>query len=324
MHFDLTDLRLFVHVAEAASITHGAQRANLSLAAASERIRGMEEAIGVALLHRQPRGVSPTPAGRTLVHHARTVLRQLDHLRSDLSTHADGIRAEVRLWSNTAALTEFLPEALAAFLAVHPRVDIALEEQLSHEIVRAVAVGATDIGIVADAVDVSGLETFPFRDDRLVLVVRQGHRLTARAAIPFRRALDHGFVGLSRGSALQDYLDRHAAQAGQIVDFRVRVRSFDAICRIVEQGVGIGVVPETAARRCAGSMAISAVPLSDAWALRQLVLCVRRYADLPLPARALVDHLRAPAAGDREPLPDAVTAPGSRAADGAADNREAE
>lgn len=296
MPYDVTDLRLFVHVVEAASITHGAQRANLSLAAASERIRGLEIRLGVSLLDRSPRGVSPTAAGRALLYHARLVLRQLEHLHGEMTAFAKGVRAQVRLLSNTAALSEFLPEALAAFLAAHPTVDIDLEERLSHEIVRAVADGATDIGIVADSVDLGVLQTFAFRSDRLLLMVPVGHRLADRAEIAFVDVAGESFVGLGRGSALQDYLSRHAAQAGRPLEFRVRVRSFDAIGRIVEQGVGIGVVPETAARRCTASMAIRSVPLSDWWAVRQLILCVRRYGDLTAHARALVDHLRAPAA----------------------------
>src|SRR5690349_1558900 len=206
MRFDLTDLRLFLHVAEAASITHGADRAGLALASASARIRGMEDALGVALLERGRRGVRPTPAGRALLRHARLVLRQIEHMRGELSEYARGLRGRVRLLSNTAALTEFLPEALAAWLAAHPNVDIELEERLSDEIVPAVAEGLADAGIVADAVDLAGLETFPFRADQLVLVMPRDHSLARRRTIAFAEILDRDFVGLAPGSALQDYL----------------------------------------------------------------------------------------------------------------------
>jgi DNA-binding transcriptional LysR family regulator len=70
------------------------------------------------------------------------------------------------------------------------------------------------------------------------------------------------------------------------------VRSFDAICRMVETGIGVGIVPEAAALRCAASMNLVMVPLSDAWALRQLALCVRDIDALPQPARQLVDVLK--------------------------------
>ena len=76
MHFDFVDLNLFRHVIEAGSITHGAERAHLAVAAASTRIRRLEEALGAALLTRGRQGVTPTPAGRTLLVHARTMLAQ--------------------------------------------------------------------------------------------------------------------------------------------------------------------------------------------------------------------------------------------------------
>jgi DNA-binding transcriptional LysR family regulator len=293
MRFDLTDLRLFLNTAEAASITHGAARTNLALASASARIRGMEALLGTPLLERQRRGVRPTPAGRALVLHARIVLQQLDRMRGDLGAYGRGLKARLRLLANTAGLSEFLPEALAAYLAAHPNVDIDLEERPSAEIVPAVAEGLADLGIVADAVEMGELETFPFRSDQLVLIAPRGHRLAKHRTLAFREALDHDFVGLGAGSALQEYLGEHAARAGHPLKLRVRVGSFDAIARMVEQGVGLGVISETAARRCAKSMALAVVRLSDVWALRQLTICVRRFNTLSPQAQQLVVHLRA-------------------------------
>src|SRR5215469_16613663 len=206
MRFDLSDLRLFLHVVEAGSITHGAERAHLALAAASTRIRNMEAALGTALLHRERQGVKPTLAGRTLVHHARILLQQAQRMQGELAQYAEGIKGQVRLMSNTNALTEFLPEPLSDFLASHPQVSIDLEERLSDEIVAAVAEGTADVGIVAGTVELAGLETLPFRSDRFVLVVAPTHPLAAVERILFAEALDCDFVGLDRSSALQRFL----------------------------------------------------------------------------------------------------------------------
>ncbi|HUN47030.1 MAG TPA: LysR substrate-binding domain-containing protein [Stellaceae bacterium] len=292
MHFDLTDLRLFVQVAEAASITHGASRAHMALASASARIRGMEEALGVPLLERGRRGVALTPAGRALLHHARLVLQQMERLRGELGDYAQGLRGHVRLLSNTAALSEFLPEALAAFLVAHPNIDVDLEERPSDEIADALREGVADAGIVSDAVDLAGLETARFRTDRLVLVVPSGHPLARRRQLAFRDVVGRDFVGLSPGSALQDYLARHAQRLGRRLKLRVRLRGFDAVCRMVAEGVGLAIIPETAARRCQEAMAIGTVRLGDPWALRQLTLCTRSLAELPVHARQLIEHLR--------------------------------
>ncbi|HEV3396066.1 MAG TPA: LysR family transcriptional regulator [Xanthobacteraceae bacterium] len=292
MRFDLVDLDLFRHVVEAGSITHGAERAHLALGAASTRIRHMEEAFGAALLVRGRQGVAPTQAGRTLLQHARTILRQTARLREDLGAYAGGFAGHVRMLSNTNALTEFLPEALSSFLSAHPHVSVDLEERLSDEIVGLIAEGVGDIGIVAATVDPSTLETYPFRNDRFVLVVGRDHALAARARIAFAEVLDHDFVGLDRASALQRFLADKAARAGRPLRLRVQLRSFDAVCRLVECNVGIGIVPETTARRVASMMAIVPVALTDAWAARALTICVRRLKELPPYARDLVAHLR--------------------------------
>jgi len=295
MRFDLTDLTLFVHVVEAGSITHGAERMHLAIAAASTRIRNMEATLGTPLLRRERQGVHPTEAGRTLLHHAQVLLRQAERMRGDLAEYADGLRGQVRLMSNTNALTEFLPEALSAFLAAHPQVNIDLEERLSDEIVAAVADGAADIGIVASTVEVADLEVLPFRVDRFVLVVATSHPLSTAERIAFAEVLDFDYVGLDRASALQRFLSEKAERIGRRLRLRVQLRSFDAVCRLVECNVGIGIVPDTTAQRLAKTMSIHRIALTDDWAVRRLTICVRRQTDLPVYARELVRHLVEPA-----------------------------
>ena len=290
MRFDLTDLSLFRHVVEAGSITGGAGRAHLALAAASTRIRNMEETLGAALLVRGRQGVTPTQAGRTLLAHARAILRQAERLREDLGAYSGGLAGQIRVLSNTNALTEFLPEALSAFLATHPNVSVDLEERLSDEIVGLIAEGVGDLGIVAATVDASALETYPYRKDRFVLVVARNHPFATRAKISFAEVLGHDFVGLDRASALQRFLAEKAARIGQPLRLRVQLRSFDAVCRLVECNVGIGIVPQTTARRMASS--IVAVALTDPWAVRELTICIRKLKELPPYARQLVEHLR--------------------------------
>ncbi len=293
MQFDLVDLSLFRHIVEAGSITKGALRAHLALAAASTRVRNMEESLGAKLLVRNRTGVATTPAGRSLLQHARTVLSQTERLREDLAAFAGGSGGEIRILSNTNALTEFLPEALGTFLAAHPQISIDLEERLSDEIVGLVAEDSAEIGIVAGTVDTAGLETYPFRSDRFVVVTGQGHPLSGRrGAIAFAEVLGFDLVGLDRASALQRFLADKAARAGRPLRLRVQLRSFDAVCRMVEAGVGIGIVPETTARLAQRTSALAIVALEDPWAVRDLTICVRRYRDLAPAAAMLVDLLR--------------------------------
>jgi DNA-binding transcriptional LysR family regulator len=302
MRFDLVDLQLFLHVAEAASITHGAQRSNMALASASERIRKMEGLAGTTLLERGRRGVILTPAGRALAYHAGVVLHQIEHMKAELSEYAGGIKGRVRMQANASALSEFLPEALNQFLASHPGIDIDLEESSSYAIVRSLAEGFAEIGIVADIVDFGDLEAYPFATDRLVLVSPRDHPVADQRRLSFRSLLDYEFVGLTATNALQQHLGQHALQAGKALKLRVRLSSLEAACRMVGKGVGLAIIPEMAARRCRRSTAIQISRLADPWASRGLHVCVRRSDKLPPPAHLLFDHLRSHGQGRHQSL----------------------
>lgn len=295
MRFDLIDLRLFLNVHEAGSITAGAAACHMTLASASERIRGMEQALGVPLLLRRRQGVDVTPAGRTLVRHARQVLQQMACLHDELGEFGAGLKTHIRLYCNTSALSEHVPGMLAGFLAEHPGVSVELEESSSDEIVDAIRNDMCDIGIVSDAADLEGLESFVFRDDPLALVVAQGDALAGRKQIAFADAAGRAFVGLSADSALETLLARQARRLGKSLNYRVRLRSFESVCRMVGWGIGVAVVPRAVAIRCARSAKIRPLALSDAWASRQLRVCVRQLAALPAPARQLVQTLLASA-----------------------------
>lgn len=297
MRYDFTDLRLFVHIAESGSITAGARLAHLALPSASARMRSLEQALGVPLLRRGRRGAEPTEAGLALLRHARLIGRQADELRADLAQFAGGLKGQIRLLCNTSAMTEFLPEALAAFLARHPQLGVDLEERLSSDIVQAITEGAADIGIIADAVDHAALHTLPFRDDRLVLVMAAHHALArqlgARRSVAFAEALDHDFIGLAGDSALQQYAADKAARLGRRLHCKIRLRSFEAVCRMCASGAGVALLPETAARRSAAEPGLLVVTLDDDWAVRKLLVCVRDLATLPAHARELVAALTA-------------------------------
>lgn len=296
MRFDLIDLKLFVHIAESGSITAGAKLAHLSLPSASARIQGMEEGLNLALLERGRRGAEPTEAGRALLHHARAIARQLDDMRADLGRFGAGLKRQVRLLCNTSAMTEFLPEALAGFLAGHPQLGIDLEERLSRDIVQAVTDGAADIGIVTDAVDSAALQTLPFRDDPLVLVMARKHplaqRVGKRRGMLFADALDQDFIGLAGDSALQRYAAEQASRLGRAMHCKIRLRSFEAVCRMVASGAGVAIMPETAARRGDCVEDLRVVALNDDWADRKLLICMRDHAALPVHVRELVAALR--------------------------------
>ena len=291
MHFDLVDLKLFLNVATTKSLTRGAERTHLSLPAASARIRNLEDNIGSKLLYRHSQGVTLTPPGDTFLHHARLVLQQTDMLRGEMQEYARGVKGHVRVHANTSAISEFLPDVLRRYLGTHPDINVDLQEHLSPDIVRAVLDGNTDIGIVAGSVYTEGLEVLPYFKDRLVLATSLAHPLAGMEAVAFDQVLEYDFVALPPASAIHIFLERAAAGLHKRVRMRVQVGNFESVCRMIEADVGIGILPESSARRHARQMAIRIVPLADAWSSRDLQICVRSMDLLPPFSRELVEMM---------------------------------
>ncbi|MGI8464000.1 LysR family transcriptional regulator [Pectobacterium punjabense] len=281
MRFDLTDLRLFLNIQKAGSITGGAAASCLTVQAASERVRGMEEELGVALLLRSKAGVSLTDAGFSLAHHAHIILRQVEHMRSELHQYGRGLRGHIPLLCNSAALNEYLPALLGRYLVVCPQISVAVDEKLSRDIVDAIRNQTADLGIVADSVALDGLETRPFRRDELVVVVPKNSAWTGKKRLSLYDIADAEFIGLSEGAALQEHIDEHARKLGKRLNYRVRLASFDAVTQVIHSGIGIGILPRHAAQRMMERLEIHTIPLSDEWATRNLVICVRQFSALP-------------------------------------------
>ncbi|MDZ7863803.1 LysR substrate-binding domain-containing protein [Acidovorax sp.] len=292
MNYDLIDLRLFVAIAEERNLTRGAARACLAPSSASHRLRRLEDALHTTLFERQTRGVQLTRAGEALLRNARQVLASLEQMHANLSPFATGIRGHVSLWANTHATHTFLPDDLAGFLRQHPQVSVTLEERTSAEIVVAVASGEIEVGVLADSGHSAGVALAPYRQDRLVLIVPQGHALSGLAQLGFAEVLDYAFVMLHAGSAIHTFTMNAAAALGRHLDVRIQVRSFEAVCRMVGAGVGIGLVPRSAVKLAGLADPPVVVAMDEPWAQRDLQICVRKGVELSGFASALVEHLR--------------------------------
>ncbi len=288
MHYDLPDLRLVAAIADSGSLSRAAERVHLAVSSASHRLAQLESALGVQLFERHARGLTPTTAGESLLRHARQVLAQLEQMHADLAPYASGLNAQVVVFANTNAINCFLPEDLGDFLREHPQIRISLEEQPSPAIVRAVAAGQVDIGVVAAEGDFGGLAVTPYRRDRLVLIVAVDHPLAQKTEIAFAEVLTEAFVCLHAGSAIHTFMMNHAALLGGRLDVRIQVRSFAAVCRMVAAGVGIGMVPRSSVSTVDR---LKTVEITDAWAPRDLQLCIRERSALSPAGRALLDHL---------------------------------
>ncbi|MDI1237660.1 MAG: LysR family transcriptional regulator [Polaromonas sp.] len=290
---DLTSLQLFVAVCELGSIGKAAEREFIAASAVSKRLSDLEAALDTPLLYRHTRGVDLTPAGQSLLHHARSVLFSLEKMQGELSEYAAGVRGHVRVHASISAIVQFLPEDLGTFISQHPEVKIDLEEHLSTEVVRAVQEGAADLGICNTADGIGQLQTLPYRQDRLVMIVPRGHVLGRQDSMTFADSLDFDHVGLHSNSSIYLAMRDAAASAGRTIKLRIHVTGLDAMCRMIHNGLGVGVMPQRAFELMHGVGELESVALTDAWASRQIALVARDFSSLPVTARLLVDHLTA-------------------------------
>jgi DNA-binding transcriptional LysR family regulator len=288
---DLFTLKLFVTVIEERSIARAAERENIATSAASRRISDLEHAIGTPLITRHHKGIDSTAAGRAVLRHARVVLGNLALLEDDLADYSAGISGQVRVVANDSTIFGYLPEELAEFLKLHPKVQVDFEAKVSPDILRAVAERAADIGLFAGDLVAEGLSIHPYHRDRLVVLVPERHHLATRASVGFVELLKEELIDQERGSSIEALILRAAAILGQSPRGRIRVSSFHQMGRMVEAGLGIGIVPELFALRIKETSGIAVLGLDEAWAERQHKICTCDAEPLSQAARLLVQHL---------------------------------
>ena len=297
MRLDLTTLKIFLAVFEEGNIGRAAEREHIAASAVSKRIHDLEAEVGVELLHRHAKGVTPTAGGRALAAHARNLFGVIERMRGEMSEHAAGVRGHVRVHANGSAIVEFLMQDLREFMATYPLVTIDLCEELSVAAMRSVRDGVADVGIFANNVEVpTGVRTYPYRTDQLLAVVPLTHPFADRIGIRFEEILDFGLIGVHEGSSLAGLLTEAAAALKRQIRFNFTVTTNEVVRLMVEADLGIAVLPEGFVRRYERGMRIRGVPLTDTWAQRRLDIAVRE-TGITVPARLLLEHLtRRPAA----------------------------
>lgn len=290
---DLTTLRLFVAVCEEKNLTRAAAREGIAASAVSKRLSDFEEAFGVALFERLAKGMALTPAGEALLHHARVTLLNIEKIALELTEYSGGLRGHVRMLANLSAIVQFLPEDLSAFFSAHELLKIDLQERPSSDVVRGIEDGAAEIGICSGEADTRHLETFHYRYDNLVVVIRPDHPLAQSDRLRFVDTLDFDQIGLHVASSIHLMSQYAATQAGRTLRLRIHVPGFDAVCRMVQANMGIGLIPDRAFNVISAGMGLRSIPLLDPWARRELKIVVRNVKTLSLTGRLVLDHLRA-------------------------------
>lgn len=299
MSLDPKSLKLFTSVIQHGTIAAAAESEHIAAAAVSRRMSDLEASLGTQLLMRSNKGIAATPAGQALLDLSHRVLNELDDIKSQMQGYAAGTKGHVRVFANTSAITEFMPTELSGFLAEHPQVQIHLEERVSSAIVQAVIENNADVGVLTFDGKVEGAELLPYQEDELVAVFPRSHPLAGRRTVRFEDTIEYDYVGLTAGSQVNTQLIRAARELGKPWRSRFRVTSYDALCLMVESGLGIGVLPDRTAYKYAKVFDVHIARLDEPWAPRKIVVCIRSYAALSPTARQLVDRM----VGKRDTVP---------------------
>ena len=275
MRYELTDLRLFLAIAEAQSLTVGANNVYLTASSASYRLKNLESAIGMPLFVRTSRGMELTPGGTVVLQHVRSTLAGLERMHGEVSGFTSGLKGNVKLFANSSSLNGFIVPTLSRFLSAHPSINIVLEERTSQTILAAVIAQEADIGIFAGQTDSPDVNAYRYAFDELILVVPISHPIAANESVRFAAALELDFVCVSKASSNYAFLQEISQKLGRSPNIRIHAHTFDAVMNLVAEGVGIALVPRSVAVEAILANRVAQVSLRESWATRKLTLITK-------------------------------------------------
>ncbi len=282
MRLDFFDLQLFLNIVDTGSLTKGAERSSISLQAASERIKKLEQQFSVSLFTRHTTGVKLTIAGQTFTEEAQRLIQQSQHLQQAMLPFSSGLNSEMTLWCNSSAQSEYLPMLLPQYLVENPNIQIDLKEAESNDIIHALEKGTAHLGLISSFFHAHQLQTLDFSDDPLVLICPIDHVLKNQIELKLIDTLNYPFVGLMQYHSLQQSIEAQAKSLGCAIQYRLRLPNFAAIAQVVANGVGIAIMPKRAAKRLNELYAFHQVELLGAWANRKLLLAAQNFDALPV------------------------------------------
>ncbi|MFH7766094.1 LysR family transcriptional regulator [Acinetobacter sp. BSP-28] len=282
MRLDFFDLQLFLNIVDTGSLTKGAERSAISLQAASERIKKIEQQFAVHLFTRHASGVKLTLAGQVFTTQAQMLMHQAQQLQQQMLPFATGSQSEMTLWCNSSAQSEYLPLLLPPYLLENPNIQIDLKEAESNDIIQALENGSAQLGLISGFFNSKKLQTLEFSDDPLVLICPMHHELQQQSSQQLVDVLNYPFVGLMQYHSLQQSIETQAKLLGCAIQYRLRLPNFAAIAQVVANGVGIAIMPKRAANRLESVYSFRQIELTGNWANRKLLLAAKNFDALPV------------------------------------------
>ncbi|OTG85098.1 LysR family transcriptional regulator [Acinetobacter sp. ANC 4648] len=282
MRLDFFDLQLFLNIVDTGSLTQGAKRSSISLQAASERIKKLEQQFSTNLFTRHATGVRLTVAGQVFTEQAQLLMQQTKQLQQIMLPFSTGLTSEMTLWCNSSAQSEYLPILLPQYLIENPHIQIDLKEAESSDIIQALEKGSAKLGLISSFFPTHQLQTLEFSEDPLVLICPIAHELNHQTKIKLIESLNYPFVGLMPYHSLQQSIETQAQTLGCIIQYRLRLPNFAAIAQVVANGVGIAIMPKRAAKHLNEIYAFHQIELVGNWANRKLLLAAQNFDALPI------------------------------------------
>ena len=279
----LADLRAFVTVAQLQSFAAAAKALHLSQPALSRRISHLEELLGVRLFDRTTRSVALTLLGQRFLAQIGSLVDDLDRSVLSLRDAAQLEAGDVTIGCVFSAVHHFLPPLIRAFSEQHPRVLVRIIEEGADEVLESVKQGEADFALNYIGMQDPEVEFTPLLKEPYVLACPAGHPLAKRRSVRWEELADYPHARVSHASRNRLFIDQALAELPPLPRPICEVRHVSTLIGLVENGLGVAVVPQLTLPRRPGS--VVGVPLEKP-AIGRTIGMIRRSGRSLSPAAA--------------------------------------
>lgn len=287
MDYLLKEIGVFVRIIELGSFRGAADDLNLTQSALTQRLKKLEEAVGVRLIDRTTRSVAPTVVGRSFLPVAKRMLVQFEQSMMDLNNLIQARTGQVTIASLISVATYVLPDALKRFSEAHPNVSVRIFDDPEQEIVGRVRRGEAEFGVdMETAAPDPEIETLPVLQDRYVLVFPADHPAVPDGPVAWETLADLPLVTYGSRSGTTQLMHARSGDLPGTGKWRYEVQHLSTLLGLVRAGLGVGIVP-TLAMRGRGDGVLVQRPLVAPDLRRAIVLVQRRGAELSPAAEIL-------------------------------------
>ncbi|GBD14724.1 HTH-type transcriptional regulator CynR [bacterium HR25] len=288
---DLSQIEAFVQVAQQLSFSRAAQALQLTQPSVTARIQSLERELGEELFERGGRGVRLTDAGEAFLPHALKILQVVKEGRDAVEEVRSLGLGHLRLGSALTISTYVLPKILHAFRRRFPGINVSVRTGRSEQVLGMVLSDEVQAGLVR-SLQHPEVETVPLYEDEIVLAVPRDHSFAQRGEARLEEVATQPLILFDRGSSYFGLIHSYFRQAGMVPHVAMELDSLEATKRMVEEGLGIAMVPRVTIERELELGVLVEVPIVDAAPLsRTIALIYRRNRRRPRPVLAFLEVL---------------------------------